>query len=79
MFDILVKAIKAIKSGLVEVVIFLLLVLALTGLFATLGAGQTGGLLSIVGAGMLVYSIHQHKKRKAGAGLQGGTDVKGGD
>ncbi len=79
MCEILVKAIKTLKSWRVAVVMFLLVAPALGGLFTALGAGQAGGPVGRRGYGVLVYSVHQHKKREAGAGLQGGTDVKGGE
>ncbi len=73
MFEMLVKPIQTVEWR-VAVGVSLLMASALSELFAALGAGPVGDLLDVVGVGMLVYRVHQHKKRKAGAGLQGGTD-----
>lgn len=51
MCEILVKAIKTLKSWRVAVVMFLLVAPALGGLFTALGAGQAGGPLGVVGMG----------------------------
>ena len=76
MFEILAKIVTSILETGVEVVMYLLVALLLSALFDALGAGQAGSLLGMVGAGVLAYSVHQHKKRKAASGLQRGTDVQ---
>ena len=80
MFEVAMKIFKAVRGAMVEVVMFLLAALLLTGLFTGLGAGQAGqagGALGIVGAvGVLAYAVHQRKKQKNAGGLQRGTDVQ---